>query len=127
MLAALTVGCETEPEPAVSVTGVWMGLEVPDTTLPVSALRWELALVDVPPDSIWGSARSQNPEYGPEWSLATPLKGWRDGTSVVLQWLGRRYEAEVSLGEDAPEFMTGDLFLGNYQRIYAQLSVEKTP
>ena len=133
MLVTLTVGCETEPEPALSVNGTWMGSEqVLDSNSPVRALRWELALVDVPPDSIWGSVRFQGPDQDPGWSLAEPLTGWRDGTSVVLEWgptgsIRTRYEAEVGLVEDAAHFMTGRLFLGNSQRPYAQLSVEKTP
>ncbi len=132
MLVTLTVGCETEPEPDLSVNGTWMGSEqVLDSNSPVRALRWELALVDVPPDSIWGSVRFQGPDQDPGWSLAEPLTGWRDGTSVVLEWGptggSRRYEAEVGLVEDAAHFMTGRLFWGNSQRPYTQLSVEKTP
>lgn len=62
MLVTLTVGCETEPEPALSVNGTWMGSEqVLDSNSPVRALRWELALVDVPPDSIWGRFGSRAP------------------------------------------------------------------
>lgn len=123
-LATLTAGCETEPEPALSVTGTWTGLEVPDSTM-----QWELALVDLPPDSIWGSARFQDPE-SPGWSRAQQLTGWRDGTSVVLQWgpmgtIGLRYEADVGLVEDAPQFMTGSLFWGRDSQSFGQLSVEK--
>ena len=132
MLLALTVGCETEPEPDSSVTGTWTGLEdILDSSQSDRTLRWELALVDVPPDSIWGSARSQDPDQGPGWSLPEHLTGWRDGSSVVLEWgpmggFGTRYEAEVSMGEDAPDYMTGRLSQGDSRRYYARLSVEKT-
>ena len=68
MLVALTVGCETEPEPVVSLSGTWTGLQ--DSALDDRTLRWELALVDLPPDSIWGSARWQIADAGPGWSLA---------------------------------------------------------
>ena len=110
-----------------------MGLEeFMDSTLPVSALQWELGLVDVPPDSIWGSARWQDPDPGSGWSLAEHLTGWREGSSIVLEWgpsgVARiRYEADVSLGEDGANLMTGRLFRGRSQRSYARLSVEKTP
>ena len=129
MLATLTAGCETEPETALSVTGTWTGLEVRDSTVD-GTVEWELALVDLPPDSIWGSARYQDPEY-PGWSRAQQLTGWRDGTSVVLQWgymgaLGLKYEADVGLVEDAPQFMTGSLFWGRARQSFARLSVEKT-
>ncbi|MDE2876478.1 MAG: hypothetical protein OXU69_10530 [Gemmatimonadota bacterium] len=126
MLATLTAGCETEPETALSVTGTWTGLEVPD-----SSVQWELALVDLPPDSIWGSARYQDPE-SPGWSRAQQLTGWRDGTSVVLQWgpmgssFALKYEADVGLVEEAPQFMTGSLFWGHDRQSFARLSMEKT-
>ena len=98
MLVALTVGCETEPEPVVSLTGTWTGLQ--DSAMDDRTLRWQLALVDLPPDSIWGSARWQIADAGPGWSPAEYLTGWRDGSSVVLEWGYRgqvktRYEAEV--------------------------------
>ena len=128
MLVALTVGCETEPEPVVSLTGTWTGLQ--DSAMDDRTLRWQLALVDLPPDSIWGSARWQIADAGPGWSPAEYLTGWRDGSSVVLEWgpLGvrstTRYEAEVSTGEDAPDSMTGSLFRTSYE--FGQLSVEKS-
>ena len=127
MLVALTVGCETEPEPVVSLTGTWTGLQ--DSAMDDRTLRWQLALVDLPPDSIWGSARWQIADAGPGWSLAQYLTGWRDGSSVVLEWGYRsqvktRYEAEVSTGEDAPDSMTGSLFRTSYE--FGQLSVEKS-
>ena len=132
MLVALTVGCEAEPEPVVSLTGTWMGLEDVDDSSPFdSPLQWELALVDLPPDSIWGTARWQIPDAGPGWSTAEGLTGWRDGASVVLEWgfWGQvRYEAEVSLGEDAPDSMTGSVFLGweDGPQYHARLSMERT-
>ena len=127
MLVALTVGCATEPEPVVSLSGTWTGLQ--DSALYDRTLRWELALVDLPPDSIWGSARWQIADAGPGWSLAQYLTGWRDGSSVVLEWgypgqVKTRYEAEVSTGEDGPESMTGSLFRTSYE--IGQLSVEKS-
>ena len=131
MLVTLTVGCETEPEPVASLTGTWTGLvELVDSSPSDRIRRWELAVVDLPPDSIWGSARYDYPDEGPGWSPAQFLTGWRDGSSVVLEWgptggFGTRYEAEVSLGEGAPDHMTGSLFLGDGQRSYARLAVEK--
>jgi len=67
-LLVLTAACEVAPEPAMSLTGVWMGVE--DGT----ARYWQFVVIDVPPDEIWGTAQSgRETESTISWGLPVPL------------------------------------------------------
>ncbi|MDE2794594.1 MAG: hypothetical protein OXL34_07225 [Gemmatimonadota bacterium] len=104
-LLVLTAACEVAPESAMSLTGVWMGVE--DGT----ARYWQFVVIDVPPDEIWGTAQSgRETESTISWGLPVPLVAQRE-TPIVLVSESRlfRYRVDEPPTEDDPDHMGGTL------------------
>lgn len=103
-LLALTVACEA-PLPTVPLTGVWMG--VAEET----GQWWELVLVDLPPDEIWGTARTGSgtqPDisWGPPMLLAAQRE---EPIELVWETGSLSYRVDEPPSEDDPDHMAGTL------------------
>ena len=102
-ILALTVACEALP--TVPLTGVWVGLE--ETT----ERWWELVVVDVPPDEIWGTARvGSGTQPNISWGPPDLFSGQRE-TPIVLVWEtgSLSFRVDEPPSEDDPDHMAGTL------------------